>query len=255
MSDDTTAAPDIRSYLEIRTASPSSWSPDGTKLVISSDLPGTAQVHRLDLEDLHGLPVEAAALTPVTRFVEPVGAGFLPADPTGQGIDRLLLATDRGGNERHQLYTALPDPAEPYGEPDDLDPLVVDPDHIHRPGGVTRDGRLLAYATNGRDGVAFDTWVRDLADLGDGATAGAGADRCVFATGGWTGPGGFSPDGRYLVVTELTHRPGDNRTYLVDLHALGASGEPVGRDTVNAVGFTAAVLAKNDPDAEARKLI
>ncbi len=213
--------PDIRSYLEIRTAAPSSWSPDGTRLLISSDLPGTHQVHRLDLEDVEVLPQPAASLVQLTDLEEPVGAGYLPANPTGDPDRRLLLATDRGGNERHQLFTASDEPAGPYGTPDALTPLVVDEDHIHRPGGVTRDGRLLAYATNRGDGVAFDTWVHDLT---------TGEERCVFATGGWTEPGGFSPDGRYLAVSELTTKAGDNRVHLVDLTALDPADGPVGHD-------------------------
>jgi dipeptidyl aminopeptidase/acylaminoacyl peptidase len=211
---------DIRAYLEIRTAAPSSWAPDGSKLLISSDLSGTAQVHRLDLAAQEQLPVAAADLVPVTRFEEPIGAGYLPADPAGSAgpaepaehpTDRILLATDVGGNERYQLFTASDHPPEPLQSPDDLEPLVLDPEHIHRPGGVSRDGRFLAYATNRGDGVAFDTWVRDL-ETGD--------ERCVFATGGWTGPGGFSPDARYLTVTEVTTRAGDNQVFLLDLDAL-----------------------------------
>ena len=221
------ATPDIRPYLEIRTAVPAGFSPDGTRLLISSDLSGSAQVHRLDLGnpgDPDGagvgpppaLPVPAEQLAVVTRFEEPIGAGYLPDDPTGEGRVRLLLATDRGGNERHQLFTATDRPARPLRSADDLEPLVVDDDHIHRPGGVTRDGRWLAYATNRVDGVAFDTWVRDLR---------TGTERRVLATGGWTGPGGFSPDGRWLAVGELTTRAGDNRVVLVDL--VDGAADPV----------------------------
>jgi dipeptidyl aminopeptidase/acylaminoacyl peptidase len=202
---------DIRRYLEIRTASPASFSPDGRKLLIASDLPGTSQVHRLDLASSE-LPVAAEDLVRLTDFEEPIGAGYLPADPSGAGADRLLLATDVGGNERYQLFTAPDDPEQALRGPEDLDELVVDPEHIHRPGGVSRDGRLLAYATNRRDGVAFDTWVRDLT---------TGEERCVYATGGWTEPAGFSPDGRHLAVTELTTVAGDNRAHLVDLDAVG----------------------------------
>jgi dipeptidyl aminopeptidase/acylaminoacyl peptidase len=214
----TAPTPDIRAYLEIRTASPSGWSPDGSKLLISSDLPGTSQVHRLDLADHPALPMAAERLRQLTDFAEPIGAGYLPDDPTGEGRDRLLLATDVGGNERYQLFTAVDEVAAPYAGPAELDELVVDPEYIHRPGGVTRDGERLAYATNRGDGVAFDTWVRDL---------GSGQERPVFASGGWTSPGGFSPDGRYLAVAEPTTRPGDNQVHLVDLHALG-DGEPAG---------------------------
>ncbi len=215
----TEPTPDIRTYLEIRTASPSGWSPDAAKLLISSDLPGTSQVHRLDLGAGAGLPVAAEELAQVTDFAEPIGAGYLPADPQGEGRHLLLLATDDGGNERYQLYTAPDAPERPLKSPDDLDPLVVDPDRIHRPGGVTRDGRWAAYATNRGDGVAFDTWVRDLV---------TGDEWCVYATGGWTQPGGFSPDGRYLAVSELTTLPGDNRVQLVDLAEV--VGDPATQD-------------------------
>jgi dipeptidyl aminopeptidase/acylaminoacyl peptidase len=212
---------DIRAYLEIRTAAPSSWSPDDRRLLISSDLPGTHQVHRLDLDDVDVLPRPAEELTRLTSFEEPVGAGYLPVDPEGGDGHRLLLATDRGGNERHQLFTAPDDPNQPFEGPDDLAPLVIDEDHIHRPGGVTRDGRYLAYATNRGDGVAFDTWVRDLV---------TGEERRVFATGGWTGPEGFSPDGRYLTVAEMTTKAGDNRVFLIDLHALEEDGDGADHD-------------------------
>ncbi len=214
--------PDIRAYLEIRTASPSSWSPGDDKLVISSDVPGTAQVHRLDLADAD-TPVAAEELERITDFEEPVGAGYLPADPTGRDRDRLLVATDRGGNERHQLYLTTDAPGRPLTGPDELEPLVTDPDHIHRPGGMTRDGTRLAYATNRGDGVAFDSWVRDLTD---------GTERCAYATGGWTSPVGFSPDGRWLAVSEMTTKPADNRLHLVDLERLGDEPVRPGADTV-----------------------
>ncbi len=199
---------DIMGYLQIRTAAPTSWSPDGRRLLISSDLPGTHQVHRLDLDSVEVLPQPAEQLAPVTSFVEPIGAGYLPADPAGGTGYRLLLATDAGGNERTQLFTAPDEPSAPLVAPEHLSPLVIDEDHIHRPGGVTRDGRWLAYATNRGDGVAFDTWVRDLV---------TGDERLVYATGGWTSPAGFSPDGRYLAVSELTTLPGDNQVRLLDL--------------------------------------
>jgi dipeptidyl aminopeptidase/acylaminoacyl peptidase len=221
-TDETVA--DIRPDLEIRTAGPSGWSPDGSKLLISSNLPGTSQVHRLDLAAVD-LPLAAEELVQLTDFEEPIGAGYLPADPTGEDRDRLLLATDRGGNERYQLYTADDAPPEPLEGPDDLEPLVVDDEFIHRPGGVTRDGTSLAYATNRGDGVAFDSWVRDLT---------TGDERAVYASGGWTGPGGFSPDGRYLAISEVTTRPGDNQVLLVDLRAVGdqpaAPGDPAVRE-------------------------
>jgi hypothetical protein len=192
-------APDIRAYLQIRTAGPSGFNRDGSKLLISSNMPGTFQVHRLDIDRLSGQPVPAAELVRVTRHSEPVGGSYLP------DADRLLLVTDAGGDERQQILLGPDDPARPLAY-DDLEPLVVDREHIHRPGGVTRDGARLAYATNRRDGVAFDAIVRDMA---------TGVEHAVWARGGAVFPGGWSPRGCWLAVGELTDRPGDNRVHLL----------------------------------------
>ena len=78
----------------------------------------------------------------MTSYDEPVDGQLLPDD-------RLLLEIDEGGNERTQLYL-------------DGDPLVVDPRYIHRSPHVSRDGALLAYATNRRNGLDFDIVVRWL---------------------------------------------------------------------------------------------
>lgn len=190
----------IRAYLEIRTSRPGSFNQDGSRQLISSNLPGTSQVFRLDAGQLDDAPLPPDELVQLTDHAEPVWAGYLP------GRDRLLLTADDEGNERWQLYLADDDPAAPMGL-DDLEALVVDPGHIHRAGGVTRDGRRLAYGTNARNGVDFDVRVRDLD---------SGRDREVHAPGGWTSPAGWSPSGRWLAVSELTTRPGDNRMHLLE---------------------------------------
>jgi dipeptidyl aminopeptidase/acylaminoacyl peptidase len=194
-------ADDVRAYLEIRTAGPSGFSPDGDRLLVSSDLSGTAQLYRLDAPADVATPVPADRLTRLTDLPEPVGGGYLPTEP------RLLLATDAGGNERHQLYLMPDEVTAPVAGPGELEQLVVDPEHIHRPGGTSRDGRWLAYATNRRNGTDFDVVVRDLA---------RGVEETVYAPGGWTGAAGFSPDAAHLAVSELTERPGDNRLHLLD---------------------------------------
>ncbi len=59
---------------------------------------------------------------------------------------------------------------------------------------------------------------------------------------------GVVPQERRLICTGETHRQLIRET-LPEFSDGQILGEPVGRDTVNAVGFTAAVLAKRDPDA------
>lgn len=177
----------IQDFLEIRTASAGSFSHDGSKLVVHSNISGSVQVYRVGRE--------GGALTEITAFAEPCGGAYLPTS------DDLLLSMDEGGNERNQLYLIGDDGS-------DLRRLVYDPDHIHRAGGVTRDGSTLAYSSNRRNGTDFDVYVHDLA---------SGGERMVFDQGGWCSAVGFSPDGRWLAVARLTERPGDNDLYLVEV--------------------------------------
>lgn len=179
----------LEDYLEIRTAHPAGFSTDGSRLLVESNLPGTMQLYRLALD--------GGELVQLTSFAEPVSGGYIPES------DRLVMSMDSGGNERLQLYLAVDEP-----DPE-LVPLAVDPDHIHRTGGVTRDGTLLAYASNAANGKDFDVYVRPVDPAGEA--------RVVFAMGGWCQPAGFSPDGRWLAVSRLTEKAGDNDLYLVDL--------------------------------------
>jgi len=181
-------AADLRAYLEARAALPLGFSPDGETVLVSSNLPGTMQLYTVSRG--------GGELGALTAFAEPVTGEYLP---TG---NRILLAMDEGGNERVQL--SLLDPERPFA----AEPLVHDPEFIHRPGGVSRDGRLLAYACNRRNDTDFDVWVRNLE---------SGEERCVLAPGGWCDAVGFSPDGRWLAAVRLTERSGDNDLLLVDL--------------------------------------
>src|ERR1019366_679354 len=111
------------------------------------------------------------------------------------------------GNERTQLYLL---DAEPGAE---LEPLVVDPRFIHRSPHVSRDGALLAYVTNRRNGVDFDVVVRRLD---------SGEER-AFELGGWWETFDISPDGRWAAAARLGARAGD-----MDLYLLGTeTGEVV----------------------------
>ena len=123
----------LRALLEMRQAVPLSWSPDGSTLLVSSNLPGTHQLYRLP------------GMQQLTSYDEPVTGQFL-AD------GRILVEMDEGGNERTQLHI--------LGE----GPLVSDLRYIHRTP-VAR-GRVLAYSTNRRNGVDFDIVARDL-ETGD----------------------------------------------------------------------------------------
>jgi dipeptidyl aminopeptidase/acylaminoacyl peptidase len=176
---------DLRTLLELRQAYPLSWSSDGSWLLVASDLSGTRQLYRLW--------AAGGELEQLTNFAEPVDGQLLPDD-------RLLLEIDEGGNERMQLYL-------------DGDPLVVDPRYIHRSPHVSRDGALLAYATNRRNGLDFDIVVRRLE---------SGEERS-FELGGLCSAGEISPDGRWVIAGQAGDQSGDSNLFLLGVE----SGEVV----------------------------
>src|SRR5581483_3198592 len=199
--------PELRDLLEMRTAAPAGFSDDGSVLLVSSDLGGTAQLY---LQSVGG-----GELDQLTDEPEPVAGFFLP------GSGRVLLQMDDRGNELEQLY--LLDVGKNGAKPE---PLVVEPAFFHRTPSASRDGRLLAYAANRRNGVDWDVIVRDLA---------SGEERIVFQEGGWCQVAGFSPDGSLLAVLKLTERTGDNDLYLVDVRS-GESFSAVPHEDDSEVG-------------------
>ncbi len=196
----------LRELVEMRTAVPADLAPDGSSALVTSDLGGTMQLY------LHEDGVRD--LVQLTDMPEPVGGFFLPAS------GRILLQMDEGGNELEQLYVVDPEPgAAPQ-------PLVVEPGYFHRTPSASRDGRLLAYASNRRNGVDFDIYVRELD---------SGQERLVFAPGGWCDVAGFSPDGSLLAVLVATERSGDNDLHLVDVES-GESFSAVPHDDDSEIG-------------------
>ncbi len=112
----------------MRHAVPLSFSPDGSELLVSSDVPGSDQ--------LFVWP----GMRQVTFDEGKVTGQFLPDG-------RILVERDEGGNERVQLYV---------GD----EPLVVDPRYKHETPHAA--GRTLAYATTRRNEIDFDVVARDL---------------------------------------------------------------------------------------------
>jgi dipeptidyl aminopeptidase/acylaminoacyl peptidase len=112
----------------MRHALPLSFSPDGSQLLVASNVPGSAQ--------LFVLP----GMQQLTHDEEAVTGLFLPDG-------RVLVERDAGGNERTQLFV---------GD----EPLVVDARYKHDT--PHAEGRTLAYATNRRNGIDFDVVARDL---------------------------------------------------------------------------------------------
>jgi dipeptidyl aminopeptidase/acylaminoacyl peptidase len=169
---------DLRSLLEMRQAMPLSFSNDGARLLVASNVPGTHQ--------LYMLPARGGELEQLTDSAEPVSGLFLPDG-------RVLVEIDAGGNERTQLYVLADG---------DLEPFVVDTRFIHRTSHV--GGEILAYSTNRRNGVDFDIVARNLR---------SGEER-MFEIGGNCSVESVSPDGTRVAVERVGEQSGDGDIYV-----------------------------------------
>jgi Tol biopolymer transport system component len=175
---------DLGSFLELKQAWPLAFTRDGSALLIASDRPGVRQ--------LFLVPSEGGEPEQLTDLPEPVDGTLLPDG-------RVLLSVDAGGNERTQLYLL-----EQGGEPE---PLIVDPRFNHWTPVVSRDGAMLAYATNRGNGRDFEVVARNL---------GSGEER-VFDLRGYLAIHGFSPDGRWIVAERLGELAGDSDLFLLEV--------------------------------------
>jgi dipeptidyl aminopeptidase/acylaminoacyl peptidase len=179
--------PTLEELLRVSWALPADVREDGVVLV-RWNVPGSFQLY---LSSPGG-----EELVQLTDLTEPVNGRFVP------GSERILVEVDEGGNERAQLYLMDARPGSA------LEPLVVEPEWLHVTPTFSGDGLYLAYACNRRNGRDLDIYVRSLA---------GGGEQCVFAPGAYCHVAGFSPDGRWLGVLQLTGRTGDNDLWLVDL--------------------------------------
>jgi dipeptidyl aminopeptidase/acylaminoacyl peptidase len=172
---------DLRALLEMRQAVPLSFSEDGARLLVASNVPGTHQ--------LYELPSRGGELEQLTDLAEPVSGFYLPDG-------RVLVEIDSGGNERTQLYVL---------DSGSLEELVVDPRFIHRTPHVRGD--VLAYSTNRRNGIDFDIAARDLH---------TGEER-VFEIGGNCSVESVSPGGGLVAVERVGEQSGDGDIYICNV--------------------------------------
>ena len=170
---------DLRALLEMRQTVPLSFSEDGARLLVASNVPGTHQ--------LYELPSRGGTLEQLTDLAEPVSGFYLPDG-------RVLVEIDTGGNERTQLYVLDDNGA--------LEELVVDPRFIHRT--PCAAGDVLAYSTNRRNGVDFDIVARDLRT----------GDERVFELGGNCSVESVSQDGAQVAVERIGEQSGDGDIYI-----------------------------------------
>ena len=119
----------------------------------------------------------------------------------------LIAAVDRGGTERWQMYVTRPD--------ERIEPLAVSPgdavQHLLSWHAASPDGRWLAISSNARERADVDIVLVEIA---------TGQQRELVTGPSWHVAGGWSPDGRTLLVMRVLDNV-EQTVLAVDL----ASGE------------------------------
>ena len=160
-------------FLHARNAYGPTFSADGRTVAFITDLTGIPQAW--------SVPVAGGWPERLTFSEDRIG--LVSYQPGGE---RLLLAWDRGGDEKHRLEMLEPDGS--------LTPLTLAPDAMHFFGGWSADGHRLSIAANERSGRDFDLVVQDVT---------TGEARTVLQGSGLRRTGPVSPDGRSLLSVEM----------------------------------------------------
>jgi dipeptidyl aminopeptidase/acylaminoacyl peptidase len=178
----------IQQYLNIKSASAPSLSPDGRKLAYLTNATGTSQIWMVDLPK--GAPKQ------MTNYEDNVG--FVIWSPKGDG---LVFGKARGGDENTQFFWMSPD-----GE---VRQLTNDPKVRHNFGDWSEDGSRIFYASNRRDRNFFDIYSMDLV---------TGSETMLYQQNGSVSFTAISKDGAKIVVSKASDKFSlDNDLYLIDV--------------------------------------
>lgn len=149
-----------------------SFSPDGTKLLVSSDEKGTF--------DAYAIPVDGGAQQQLTDSPESIFAvSYFPHD------ERFLYSADQGGNELNHLYVRETDGSVTDLTPgENLKAMFVD---------WAGDDESFFVATNERDPKFFDVYEYDADDY---------SRELLWQNDVGLQPALVSPDGRYVALVK-----------------------------------------------------
>lgn len=169
-----TRAEDLLPYENIRTATLEDWHPRERRLLIGTRFAESPQLHEV------AMPLGARAQ--LTFYRDPVNTGlYRPSDPS-----QIVYSLNEGGAENFQLF--LLDRKTGRAK------RFTDGAHRYVSPLWSHNGKLLAYASNARNGRDMDIYVAD--------PSAPGSERRLLQVQGSWNPLDWSPDDRRLLVSE-----------------------------------------------------
>ena len=203
--------PDIARFLNVRSVTSPTLSPDGTCLSFLTTTTGQPQLWSQGVDDK----------APVQLTFGETSVTFQEWSPAGEWI---AYGTDRSGDEREGFYLVSRDGRQ--------ERELLPPSAAYRVwGGWSPDGRRVAYASTERNGTDFDIWVMDVA--ADGTH---GAPALVLQGSGGLYVASWRPDGGALVLTQARGEA-DNDVFLLDLATGKKTALFVPDDAASHAGF------------------
>ena len=160
-------------FLSARSAYGATVDAAGDRLYFISDLTGSPQLWSVRTDEAQAWPEPVAVNLDRVLFAT-------PSSKPG----RLVFGADVGGNERLQLYLVDGPGRAPRA-------LTDSPTTMHSFGGWSPDGTSIAFSSNERDARFFDVFIMNVE---------SGDRRLLFQDDGSYHAGGFSPDGRSVLV-------------------------------------------------------
>jgi dipeptidyl aminopeptidase/acylaminoacyl peptidase len=176
---------DITRFLNIRAANGPSFSPDGRFLAFLANITGVAQLWQVPAAG--GWPTQLTFANDSVR-----GAWYSPTR------HELIYSMDKGGNERTQLYLLRGTGGgmdHALGEGWISTDLTCHPEAIHTFGGWSPDGQMIAFSATRENPSRFDVYVQKIGE--------SEARLLQRGPGGYYEVVSWSPDGRFLLVTQL----------------------------------------------------
>jgi dipeptidyl aminopeptidase/acylaminoacyl peptidase len=189
------AAADLLPYENIRTANLADWHPKERRLLIRTRFAESPQLHEV------AMPM--GDRTQLTFYRDPITeASYRPGDP-----EQLVYTLNEGGAENFQFF--LLDRRTGRAR------RFTDGTHRYVAPIWSHDGKLLAYASNARNGRDMDVYVADPATPGS-------ERRIAQVQGSWS-PLDWSADNRRLLLSEYISA---NESYIhwIDVNAVDAAG-------------------------------
>ena len=179
----------IDRYLNIRSASSATLSPNGDRIAFLTNITGTPQVWMVNAQG--GWPEQ------LTFYPDRVD--FVRWSPDGSG---LVFAKSVGGDENAQLFWLSPDGAQ-------IKALTDAAKVRHNFGGWSHDSKKISYSSNKRNKDFFDIYVMDVM---------SGKEELVYQQDGSNNPVAWSFDDNFLVVSHSNEQLSlDDDLYLVNL--------------------------------------